>query len=56
MTNDSNQIITSNFKCKVCEVGRERRINVYIIKGYWGVMWKAKDGLMGNQKENFTGK
>lgn len=56
MTNDSNKIITSNFKCKVCEAGRERRINVHIIQGCWVVMGKAKDGSMGNQKENFTGK
>jgi len=52
----SNKIITSNFTCKVCEVGKERRVNVHIMQGYWGVMGRAEDGLWANQRENFTGK
>lgn len=56
MINQGNKIITSNFKWKVCEVGRERRINVHMMQGYWGAMGRAEDGLWGNQRENFTGK
>lgn len=56
MINQSNKIITSNFKYKICEVGRERGIDVHMRQGYWAAMGRAEDGLRGNQRENFTGK
>lgn len=56
MKNQSNKLITFNFKQRVCEVGRERRVHVHMMQVYWGVMGRAEDSLRGNQSENFTGK
>lgn len=56
MINQSNTMITSNLKCKVREAGRERRTNVHIMQGYWGVMGRVKHSLWAKKRENFTGK
>lgn len=56
MINQGNIMITSNFKCEVCEAGGERSTNVHMIQGYWGVMGRAEHSLWANKMENFPGK